>query len=257
MNYTPFFSHFLDIESSLTNSRKEIHYNWYCPTGRRAAHTRGAGAFNFKGGVSLMDSGQTVAEINQNQRISMKKAALAVPPDISLKNSIEICERMSGLRAWARSRALLCYMPVKAEPDCRSLIKKAWSADKQVILPACRPDRGLDLYAITHFNQTAPGHFGLREPLPGLCGPSVPPDILDLVIVPGVAFDPAGQRLGRGEGYFDRFLSQLRPDIPIVALAFDFQILKVLPHEPHDQPVHQIVTETRHICCDPANALHP
>jgi 5-formyltetrahydrofolate cyclo-ligase len=192
-------------------------------------------------------------EIKKVLRVRMKKAASAMPPDAYLTKSIEICKRMSGLTEWVQSHAFLCYMPMKTEPDCRSLIKKAWSAGKHVILPVCRPDQGLDLYAITHFNQTAAKSFGLHEPIPGLCGHPVPPDTLDLVILPGAAFDPAGRRLGRGGGYFDRFLSRLRPGIPVIALAFDFQVLKGLPGEPHDLPVHQIVTETRHILCASTN----
>ena len=65
---------------------------------------------------------------------------------------------------------------------------------------------------------------------------------LDLAVIPGVAFDPNGNRLGRGKGYFDRFLHGLPPNIPRVGLAYDFQIVRKLPREDHDQPVHQVLS---------------
>jgi 5-formyltetrahydrofolate cyclo-ligase len=70
-------------------------------------------------------------------------------------------------------------------------------------------------------------------------------DRLDLVVVPGVAFDPQGNRLGWGAGYYDRLLAQVRADAPIVALAFECQIVPAIPPESHDVPVDVIVTEQR------------
>jgi len=73
----------------------------------------------------------------------------------------------------------------------------------------------------------------------------VSPDELDLVIIPGVAFNKRGDRLGRGGGYYDRFLKQLRKQVPIVALAFEVQIVEDIPLEESDMPVDFIITEQR------------
>jgi 5-formyltetrahydrofolate cyclo-ligase len=65
---------------------------------------------------------------------------------------------------------------------------------------------------------------------------------LEVVLVPGVAFDRTGHRLGHGQGYFDRFLDTLPADIPVIGLCFDFQLVAALPHEPHDHPVDAVLT---------------
>jgi 5-formyltetrahydrofolate cyclo-ligase len=90
------------------------------------------------------------------------------------------------------------------------------------------------------------GPFGILEPAPDARVP-VAVDGLDLAVVPGAAFDPQGNRLGWGAGYYDRLLADLRPGAPIVALAFECQLVAAIPVEPHDVPVDVIVTEQREI----------
>ena len=85
------------------------------------------------------------------------------------------------------------------------------------------------------------GAFGVFEPAPAMRRP-VPLDALDLVLVPGVAFDRRGRRLGHGHGYFDRFLARVPKAIPTVGLAFRFQVLDRLPAAPHDHAVQAILT---------------
>ena len=91
------------------------------------------------------------------------------------------------------------------------------------------------------------GAFGIAEPLPNLRGlPNLQfdPRQLDLVIVPGRAFDRSGNRLGRGKGYYDRFLATLAPNCRLLALAFNAQMVESVPTEPHDRPMNAILTET-------------
>lgn len=82
----------------------------------------------------------------------------------------------------------------------------------------------------------------------GLCQPArpwrrLPPERMDLVIVPGLAFDRNGHRLGRGGGYFDRFLEKVPAQVPRIGLAFRFQVVARLPRESHDQPVDRVITD--------------
>lgn len=88
-----------------------------------------------------------------------------------------------------------------------------------------------------------PGWRGVREPRSDRRRP-VPPHTLDAVLVPGVAFDRQGHRLGYGGGHFDRLLARVRPDTVVVGVAFDVQVVDAVPHEAHDVPVDVVVTES-------------
>jgi len=86
-----------------------------------------------------------------------------------------------------------------------------------------------------------PGAFGIREPT----GKKVPPGEIDFAVVPGLAFDLEGNRLGRGKGYYDRFLKELKADAFLCGVAFECQVLGEIPHGDEDIPVKALVTEER------------
>ena len=86
------------------------------------------------------------------------------------------------------------------------------------------------------------GHYGIPHPLE-LSSREIALDGIDLILLPGVAFDRRGNRLGRGGGYFDRFLSRVPAEVPRVGLAFRFQRVARLPRELHDQPVERVITD--------------
>ena len=86
------------------------------------------------------------------------------------------------------------------------------------------------------------GPFGIAQPKPEFLRP-VDPKVLEMAVVPGVAFGKNGHRLGHGKGYFDRFLRQLSPNCLKVGIAFDFQLLPELPNEVHDIPLDLIITD--------------
>ena len=96
------------------------------------------------------------------------------------------------------------------------------------------------------------GRWDIPEPRPGL--PLVDPATIDVVIVPGSAFDRAGGRMGYGGGFYDTFLTRLRPDARRIGIGFDLQVVERVPREAHDLCVDLIVTETRAIetGCRPA-----
>lgn len=107
-----------------------------------------------------------------------------------------------------------------------------------VEIASCQPggERG--------FESWKPGPYGIREPHPRL--PAAPSGLLDLVVVPGVAFGLSGERIGMGAGYYDRFLARV-PQVLRIVLAFDFQLLDSLELNPWDQPVDWIITESREV----------
>lgn len=116
-----------------------------------------------------------------------------------------------------------------------------------LVVPFCLPDRLL-LYRLAAWSELAPSRFGLLEPAAAMrtSDRQVHPEQVDVFLVPGVAFDHHGNRLGYGKGYYDGLLRQRRADSLCIALAFDDQVVPELPHEPgHDIPVDVIVTETK------------
>lgn len=116
-----------------------------------------------------------------------------------------------------------------------------------VLVPCCVGKRILPL-RIEALDELEPGRFGILEPRASLRNRPerrVSPDGIRLVLVPGLAFDADGRRLGRGKGYYDRFLAKLRRDVRFVALAFECQMVERVPVESHDRPVGAIVTEGR------------
>lgn len=184
------------------------------------------------------------------QEVLSKREALtrSEVEEKSLAAARQVLNLPQYLKAWT----LLVYLPFRNEMDTMMIIETAWQQQKKVLVPVCRPhDKSLVLSQLASLDELAPGTWGIPEPKAGCLRP-LPGSCVDLALLPGVAFDSRGQRLGYGGGYFDRFLPSLRPDCPRLALAYDFQILDSLPAERHDEPVDIIVTESRVIYPDPS-----
>ena len=128
------------------------------------------------------------------------------------------------------------------EPDTRKIIEHCWSSKKKIAVPVVLPDT-FDLFhsEIKSFDDLVSGMHGTQEPCPER-REKIYPESFDLVIVPGVAFDKLGGRIGHGRGYYDRFL-ELTPALRL-ALAFDCQLLETVPTEPHDVPMNAILSES-------------
>ena len=153
------------------------------------------------------------------------------------------CERLQQQAPWQNARAILFYAPTADELDVSPLWSAAISERKVIALPQFNPEKG-EYVAGLLLNAGQPlvrGQFGIPEP------PSDSPPLslnpLDLVLVPGVAFDLSGRRLGRGYGYYDRMLAKVRGIK--CGVAFDQQVQAELPAESHDVRVDCILTPTR------------
>jgi len=157
-----------------------------------------------------------------------------------------IWERVVGLSCYQHARVLLGYMAFDHEVLTDGLMQQTMASGKQLVLPMVLGDRqDMALYVIEDLGcDVAPGYRGILEPQPRRTR-AVVPEALDLALIPGVAFDLRGGRLGFGVGFYDRLLSRLARDIPTLGLAFDFQVIPRLPFEPHDMLLKGIVTEQR------------
>ncbi|HEY0828434.1 MAG TPA: 5-formyltetrahydrofolate cyclo-ligase [Bacilli bacterium] len=141
----------------------------------------------------------------------------------------------------------LAYMPIKAEVDISPILKYGWQHSCRVVAPKVHmEDKSLSLHVIHSFDDLEPGVWGIPEPKAHTI---LLMDIsqISLVLVPGVAFDQHGGRLGYGGGFYDRFLQRFRqlskPKPMLLALAYGLQIVPAVPMEEHDFRVDQVITE--------------
>jgi 5,10-methenyltetrahydrofolate synthetase/tRNA threonylcarbamoyl adenosine modification protein YjeE len=140
---------------------------------------------------------------------------------------------------------MLTFVGLPGEPDTRPLLDAILADGRTLILPRVE-GRDLRLYCVhnpeTQLRPSPP--YGIFEPVPARCEAWEGKPI-DLALVPGLAFDIEGNRLGHGEGFFDRALCALRPKPTTFGLAFEFQVRRSIPHDSHDVPVDGIITEDR------------
>ena len=138
--------------------------------------------------------------------------------------------------------AIALYQAVRGEVPTDIVLAHALSAGKKVCLPAVEGE-GLVFRRIYELGDFVPGGFGIPEPHSG-CPPVNPADI-DLIVVPGVGFDLAGQRIGYGRGYYDRALHRLESSGRLIAFCFEFQLLDAIKADHHDVIMDRIITERR------------
>jgi len=149
--------------------------------------------------------------------------------------------------AWIQAKSVLFYAPLPDELDVWALAEKVLLEGKKVSLPRFDPRR--NCYTACEIRDLStdlrPGRFGIREAGERCAELSL--NRLDLILVPGVAFDPQGRRLGRGKGFYDQLLAAVQGTT--CGVAFDEQIERDIPVEPHDILVDCILTPTRWISC--------
>ena len=159
------------------------------------------------------------------------------------RKSSLILSKFFSLSEVKKAAVVLFYASFDGEVMTFEMIKKALELGKKIGLPKVnRVKKILEPKVISSFEgDLEKGQYGILEPVSGRDNAFAAKDI-DLVVVPGVAFDKKNYRLGRGQGYYDRFLSRLPSDIPTIGLAFDFQIIDRLPHlHEHDLPVSRVI----------------
>ena len=157
-----------------------------------------------------------------------------------------IFSRLEALPVFQRAPCIQTYVALRHEVDTQALIPRLLQQGKRVAVPRVESGQELQQYFIQDFSELQAGAFGILEPRPDP-GRRVAAESFGLVLVPGLAFDRAGNRLGAGKGFYDRFLAEIQA--PKIALAFAFQLVEQVPIEPHDQRVDMIVTENEAITC--------
>mgnify|MGYP001617329512 CR=1 FL=1 len=150
-----------------------------------------------------------------------------------------ILKKLLRQEAFNKAKAVMFYIAFDGEVNTGEMIKEAQRLGKIVTVPVCRKN-SLSLRPCV-LNENAgleKGPYGVYEPK---CKKFINLEDLDLLILPGIAFDKKGIRLGRGKGCYDRFLRKIPADTPSIGLAFDFQILPLLPASKHDVSVNKVL----------------
>ncbi|SFJ72903.1 5-formyltetrahydrofolate cyclo-ligase [Thermoflavimicrobium dichotomicum] len=162
-------------------------------------------------------------------------------PSYMAESSQRISKNLTQASFYIHADMILFYMAFRNEVNVGLAMEEAWKTGKKVVLPRVNPkERTMSCYQVESFAELKPGSYGILEP-PADPEKEVHPAELSLVVVPGVAFDHQGYRLGYGGGYYDRFFSQY-PSCLRVGVAYPEQIVETVYPESHDQPLNYLVT---------------
>jgi 5-formyltetrahydrofolate cyclo-ligase len=184
-------------------------------------------------------------EAKRSVRERILRARDAMPAHLRVAASTAIAATLSRRPDFIAARVVLLTLPFGSEWDTRLLLSTALAQGKTVAVPRVNQERRmLEIHAVCDAaREIAPGYRGIPEPRADC--PPVAVATIDWVLVPGVAFDAEGRRVGYGGGYYDRLLPLLERSAARVAGAFELQFVERVPAAPHDTAVDAIVTERR------------
>lgn len=165
----------------------------------------------------------------------------ALPAEEVQEKSKAILRRLQRDPIYRQAQCIHCYVSFRNEVDTHALIEDALGRGIQVVVPVNKLEqKQLHHYRIEGLHELEVGPFGILVPKPAFRRP-IPIEDVDLVVVPGLAFDLCGHRIGFGGGFYDRFLASIA--CPAIALAYEVQVMERVPSGPHDQRVDRIITE--------------
>jgi len=183
--------------------------------GRKAQLRKSLNAWRSQFGVHI--------SANDDERLQLRRA---------------IADQLKSLAVDLKARRVACYLPFGGEPDVADFI--AWCLDARLtlLLPVANPDASLHWVEFDG-HTTSTSIFGFAEPH----GPAVALEPVGLIVVPALAIDLVGNRLGKGKGYYDRALGET--SATVVGVVYDHEVLESLPAEPHDRRVDMVVTPSQ------------
>ncbi|MFQ6047959.1 MAG: 5-formyltetrahydrofolate cyclo-ligase [Phycisphaerae bacterium] len=180
--------------------------------------------------------------IKKALRQELRRIVASIPPEQIRQRSLRACDRLVRQPEYRKAEVVMVFLSLPSEIDTAPLVLRAWQDRKRVLAPkvSWQQRRMLPIGIRSLQDDVAVSSAGLREPVDG---EPFPVSEIDLVIVPGLGFDPFGHRLGRGRGFYDRFLGQ--PDFhgTSCAMAFEEQFVDMIPAGPYDVPIDMLVTD--------------
>ena len=183
-------------------------------------------------------------EEKRKLRRSLARGFVAREPAETRRAEERVAERVAATPEFQAAARVAVYAALPDEPPTRALFEAARGAGKCLLFPVCRADASLEFAAVDRWEDLRPGRYGVLEPPGAACREELEPG--DLALLPGLAFDAAGRRLGRGKGYYDRTFPAGREQVPVLfGCAFEERILDEVPAGPMDRRVDAVVTERR------------
>jgi 5-formyltetrahydrofolate cyclo-ligase len=160
------------------------------------------------------------------------------------KKSLLIQKKVMALAEYRTARTLMLFMSFRDEVETKGLADDVLAGGKRLVLPFCAPGGIIIPAVVKDLGELVTGKWGIREPAGERLVKAEISEI-NFVLVPGAAFDLAGNRLGYGMGYYDRFFQHLSPSVPRVAAAFNCQIISEVPVAEHDKKMSLLITEEK------------
>jgi 5-formyltetrahydrofolate cyclo-ligase len=184
----------------------------------------------------------TKAKIAIRKTVIQKRAELG---NLKInKNSTAIAERLFCMDEFKQSRSVFCFLSTCFEVQTDMIIRESLRLGKKVLVPLLdTEEENLQAVSIPSMDiEFVIGKYGVREPVPKFRN-IVPFSSIDFVVVPGLAFDAFGNRIGYGGGFYDKVFKKISKNVIRVAVGYDFQRFNLVPHTDLDEPVHFLVTE--------------
>ncbi len=186
----------------------------------------------------------------------MRERLRGARADVARSVSAAIATHLAAIPGFAAAQGIGLFAAIPGEPDLRALSDDLRAAGRRTAYPRCRDDGGMDFVVVAGWEDLESGRYGVLEP--GSHIPAALPATIDFVLVPGLAFDRAGARLGRGRGYYDRALVEaVSPAAVRVGVALAEQLVPDVPTESHDVRMDWLVTEEGVMRIEPASAIDP
>ncbi len=181
----------------------------------------------------------TVSAKKKLLREKMRERERSLSEKYLLYSSFEICRRLVAMPAFDMAKSIFCFIGVRGEIDTQPILEAALSQNKALYVPRCVSAGIMELCRLHSLSELIPGAFGIPEPPE--TAERTQPDSIDLAVIPCLACARDGRRLGRGGGYYDRFLAAYPGDA--LLLCREKLLQEELPVEPHDRPVPWVLSE--------------
>lgn len=180
--------------------------------------------------------------MSDDPKVALRASALAARRDLTVgeraRAAAAVTERLLGLPELRRPGTVLVYAAMRDELDVAGVVAPLHERGGRTLFPRVR-DTELELVAAHDLLTLQLGYRGIREP----AGPAIDPEVVDVALVPGVAFDPHGGRLGQGGGHYDRLLPRLPASCVRIGTCFACQVVPRVPRDEHDATVNVVVTD--------------